>query len=431
MKDRARLGVLASMFGSALASQVVLSGANFLVGILLIRGTSDAEYGYYVLMLGAIILAVSLQNSFIAPAMINRMTQLGRAARGDLTGGLYREQRRVIGAAAGIAFLVTLLLWSEDLLRTQVALLVPAAIIAMVAALGREYFRMVQHAYRRAFVVLRADLVYAALLVLGILLATITPQPAVFAALSVAVAALLTSLLLARGLRRMEAWNVRGSPGILRQIAPLAAWSTAGAAIHWTVTQGYAVLAAITLDIGAVAAIAATRMLAMPVILLSAGIGSLMLPLTARWLLENATPVVLQRLVWIAIGISVVSACYFAVLWLTRDWVFAVVLNKTFAHSDQLLMLWAATFMVMGANQQLLWLLIARSRFQALTALALLSAILATICSYVGMRHIGVTGAPLGVLVGELVNAIGILFLCTRETARDSHTRALPGAVIP
>lgn len=425
MKDLAQTGVVVRMFGSALASQMVLSGANFLVGILLIRRTTDEEYGYYVLMMGAIILAVSLQNSFIAPAMINRMERLGRVERGDLTGGLYREQRLVIGAAVGIAFVITFLLWSGGWLSPQIAVLVPAVIVAMAAALGREYFRMVQHAYRRAFVVFRVDLVYVMLLLLGILLATMTPLPAVFAAMAVAVAALLASVLLARGLRRMEAWNSQGSPGILRQIAPLAAWSTAGAAIHWTVTQGYAVLAAVTLDVGAVAAIAATRMLAMPVALLSAGIGSLMLPLTARWLLESGAPRVLQRLLWLALGLAAVSACYFGVLWTLRDWVFEVILNKAFAQSDLLLVLWAATFVVMAANQQLLWLLIARARFHALTALALLSAVLALSCSYVSMLHIGGAGAPLGILVGELVNAVGIAFLCLREAAADRR-RPMP-----
>lgn len=431
MIDKAQRGIVVRMFGSALASQAVLSGASFLVGLLLLRRTSDLEYGYYVLMTGAIILAVSLQNAFIAPAMISRMTQLGRLECGDLTGGLYREQRRVILGIAGVALAITLVLWIENVFDTRLALLVLAAIAAMVMALRREYFRMVLHAYRHAFDVFRGDLIYILLLVLGIVLATSTAIPAISAALAVTFAAGVAGVLLSQVLRRNEAWNAEGEPGILRQIAPIGAWSTAGAAIHWTFSQGYAVLAAATLDVGAVAAIAATRMLAMPVSLLSAGIGPLMLPLAARWLHDSGVSLVLRRLLWLALALAAVSACYFAVLWIMRDWVFEVVLNKQFEQRDLLLMLWAACFIVMAFNQQLLWLLIARTRFPALTMLTLVSATLAMSCSYLAMRRLGGAGAPLGILVGELVYTVGIAFLCLRETAADGRERGPAVAAMP
>lgn len=423
--------VLLRMFGSAVASQVVLSMASFLAGILLIRRTTEVQYGYYVLIISAVILAVSLQHSFIAPAMVHRLTRLGRTERAELTGGLYREQRRVIVLLAGIAEALTGLLWLRGLLGTELALLVSVSVVAMAAALNREYFRMVLHAHRRASDVFRGDLVYALLLILGILLATATPRPAVFAAAAVVGGAAVAAAVLARSLHRLEPWDSQGAPGILRRIAPLAAWSTAGAAIHWLVSQGYAALAAATLDISAVAAIAATRMLAMPVTVLSLGIGSLMLPVTAQWLIEWDISMVLKRLSWLALALASVAACYFGVLWLLRDWVFETILNTTFVQSDLLLVLWAVTFVLMAGNQQLLWLLIARARFRALTALAAVSAAVALSCSYVSMLHIDGAGAPLGILVGELINTVGIAFLCLREATLGGRARSPVAAAIP
>jgi O-antigen/teichoic acid export membrane protein len=423
-------GAVARMFGSALAGQAILSAASFVVGLLLIRRSSDLQYGYYVLVMGAIILAVSLQNAFIAPAMINRMTRMDREQRGALTGGLYREQRHVVIAMVGIALAITLLFWIRHLFVAEIALLVLACIVAMAMALRREYFRMVLLAYRRAHDVLLGDVLYAVLLVIGIVLATSTPIPAVAAMLTLACAALIAGWLLSRLLRRREAWDSAGAPGILRQIAPVAAWSTAGAAIHWSFSQGYAVLAAATLDISAVAAIAATRMLAMPVTLLSTGIGSLMLPLTARWLYERGASPVLRRLLWIALAIGVVSVGYFGVLWLLRDWIFDVLLKKQFEQRDLLLLLWSASFVLTAVHQQLLWLLIARARFRTLTVLALLSAALALSCSYFGMLRFGGVGAPLGILVGELVNTVGIALLCLRELARPDDAALAAEAVL-
>ena len=417
MTAAARRGVFVRMFSSALASQALLSGASFIVGLLLIRRTSDLQYGYYILVSGAIILAVSLQTAFIAPAMVHRMTRLGRSERGDLTGGLYREQRLVIAGAAGVALAITLALWIAHLLDAQTVLLVLAAIATTTTALRREYFRMVLLAYRRAHEVLRGDFIYSGLLALGVLIATFTPSPAAWAVFATGLAALIAGMLLSQTLRRVEAWNARGAPGILREIAPLGTWSTAGAAIHWSFSQGYTYLVAATLDVSAVAAIAAVRLLAMPVNLLSTGIGSLMLPLAARWLHESGAPLVLRRLFWFALGIAAVSLCYFATLWILRDWVFDVVLKKHFAQRDLLLLLWSAGFVLMAVNQQLLWLLVVRERFRALTFLGLVSAAAALACSYWGMLRFGGAGATLGILIGEFIRTVGIVVLCLRETA--------------
>ncbi|MCK7593080.1 lipopolysaccharide biosynthesis protein [Pseudomarimonas salicorniae] len=405
------------IFSSALASQAVLSATGFLVGLLLIRYTSDLQYGYYMLVLGGIIFAVSLQNAFLGPALVNRMARLDPAGCGDLAGGVYREQRLlVVGIAVAVA-LIAATLWAAHLISSATALLVLIATVSTVAALRREYFRLVQLAYRRAHAVLRADVLYAFLLGSGVLIATRTTVPAAAAALALAFAALVAGRILERNLRKHEAWNPAGEPGILRAIAPLGAWSTAGAAIHWSFNQGYVFLVAGTLDVSAVAAIAATRMLAMPVNLLSVGIGSLMLPVSLRWLMSRGAAALLQRLCWLALAMAVIAMGYFSVLWIFRDWLFETVLRKQFEQRDLLLKLWSASFIVMAAHQQLLFLLVLRERFRWLTALALCSALIAIGVSYWGMQHLGGAGAPLGILVGEGISGIGIAILCLRETA--------------
>ncbi|HUG73482.1 MAG TPA: polysaccharide biosynthesis C-terminal domain-containing protein, partial [Steroidobacteraceae bacterium] len=242
-----------------------------------------------------------------------------------------------------------------------------------------------------------------------------SPQPAATAVLASGLAALVASALLSRMLLRSEAWDARGAQGILREIAPLATWSTGGAAIHWTFSQGYTYLVAAMLDVRTVAAIAATRLLAMPVNLLSSGIGSLLLPLASRWLVERGAPLVLRRLVWLALGIAATAICYFTVVWLLRDWVFDVMLKKNFAQRDLLLMMWSAAFVLMVVHQQLLYLLIARERFRLLTPLALISAVVALVCSLWGMQHYGGAGAVMGIVLGELTNTIGVVILCLRE----------------
>src|SRR5688572_2373556 len=89
VSDRRRQLAFARMLGSAVTSQALLSAASFAVGLLLIRHVSDLQYGYFILASGAVLLMTALQNSFVNPPLVNRITPLDGPARGDLVGGLY------------------------------------------------------------------------------------------------------------------------------------------------------------------------------------------------------------------------------------------------------------------------------------------------------------------------------------------------------
>ena len=426
MNDRHRKHfAFARLLSGAVVSQTLISAASFAVGLILIRHTTDLQYGYFILASGAIVLLVSLQNAFFNPALVSRMTRFDRSERGDLVGGLYREQRRILSVLAGIAAVISGILWYVGVLNAQTGPLVLATLVAALAILNREYFRMVLLAHRRPHDVLRTDTVYVAVMVTGVMLATLTPLPAVSALLVLGAAGLTSALFLSKMLHRHEPWNVQGAPNILREIAPLAAWSTAGAAIHWSFSQGYAYLVAGTLDVTAVAAIAATRLLVMPVNLLSSGIGTLMLPLASGWLHEHGASVVWRRLMLFALGLATVALCYLIMLWVLRDWIFDIVLNKQFPQRDELLMLWSVAFLVMVARDQLIYLLVVRGRFRFLTSLALTSAVTSLTVSYWGMLHYGTAGALLGVLAGEITNVVGIVVLSLRETS-SLPTQAQP-----
>lgn len=420
MSGLRRHGVFVRMFSSAVMSQTVLSAASFLIGLLLIRQTSDTQYGLYVLVANAVLLVTSLQSAFFGPAMVIRMTPLDRAGRGDVVGGLYREQRRLLRPIAWTCVVLIAIMRATDLVSGEVALLLLAGLAACIAVLKREYFRTALFAHRRAHDVLRGDMTYVVLLVAGAAIAALTPIPATAAAATMALAALVAAGLLSRTLKRNEAWNEAGFPGILQEIASNAGWATAGAAIHWLFSQGYSYVVAATLDVTAVAAIASTRLLLMPINLLSTGVSSLMLPVTSGWLNDNAARTVFGRLLAVAFGLMVAASFYLGVMWLCRDWIFTTVLRKQFEHRDELLLLWSAVSLVMVLRDQLRYLPLARARFRELTGLAALSATLSLGITWLGMVRFGVPGALFGVLTGELVSVCGTIFLSLREiTVRD------------
>lgn len=411
IERRQRHLAFARLFSSAVVSQALLSAASFAVGLILIRRTSDLQYGHYILAASAIALLVSLQNAFCGPVLAARLGRLDLAGRARLVGALLRERQAVV-VAAGLLVVAAALAWSATGARDgRATALLLAGVVASLAILHRECLRLVLFAHRRPQDVLRTDLLYVALMVAGVFAATWTAEAAVFAVAALGLSALASSGLLSRALRRHEPWARTAAPGLLRSVAPLAGWSTAGAAMHWTFSQGYVYLVAATLDVTAVAAIAATRLLLMPVNLLSTGIGSLMLPLATGWLDRHGPALLRRRMALFAAGMAAATALYFAVLWLERDWVFAVLLRKQFAQRDSLLLLWGALFLVMVVRDQFAYVIAAQQRFRALTQLTMASAGLSLLASYAGMRQFGAPGALGGMLVGELISLAGILLL--------------------
>ncbi|MEP6547785.1 MAG: capsular biosynthesis protein [Gammaproteobacteria bacterium] len=413
-------GLFVRMLSSAVIIQALLSAGSLGVGLILIRNATNAQYGYYVLVINALLLVTSLQSNFISVPMVHRMTRFDRLGRGDLIGGLLREQRQLVPMVGGAAFFVTLLLCVTGVLTLYTTLLVLAAIAAAFAALYREFFRMVLLAYRQPREVLPVDFLYVLMLVCGALLATLTRAPAVITVLVMCVAAATAGILLATRLWRHERWNIRGAPGILLQMVPVGGWTVAGTAIHWTFSQGYNYLIVGTLDVNAVAAAAATRIFMMPVNMLSTGISSLMMPTASGWLLKHGTRTVFKRLALLAAGLAVLSLCYLGGVWICRDWLFTNILHKQFEQRDLLLKLWSVVFILMIFRDQLLYLLLARTRYRMLTGLTFCSAVLSLAVSYACLTRIGVAGALVGIMAGEILSVIGLVVMGFIEIHRDA-----------
>jgi O-antigen/teichoic acid export membrane protein len=408
---RASRLAFARLFSSAVVSQALLSAASFAIGLLLIRRSSDLQYGHYILATSAIALLVSLQNAFCGPALASQLSRLELPERRLLVGALLREWPALLGVAGLLLAAGSLGLRAGGLLPWPDVLLLVTSIAAALVILHRECLRLLLFSYQRPQDVLRTDLLFATLTVAGVFAATGATQAAPWAMVTLALAALLTIVWLTRALRRHEDWNHAPAPGRLRALVPLARWSIAGAAMHWTFSQGYVYLVAATLDVAAVAAIAATRLLLMPVNLLSTGIGSLMLPLATGWLDRHGATFLFRRLALFAAAMAALTLAWFGLLWLERDWIFGSLLRKQFAQRDSLLLLWGLLFLVMVVRDQLAYLMAAQGRFRGLTLLTLLGAIASLSASYAGMRQFGAPGALGGMLAGELITLAGILVL--------------------
>lgn len=411
-------GSLVHLLSSTIVSQALLSGSSFAVGLLLIRQQNDAQYGYYVLITVALLLLASLQNAYFGPDLAIRLHRERRDVGRDLTGGVYRVQRVIVAWASGLAALFTAVLWLTGVLDGQSTGLILAAIAAAAAVVFREYFRLVLMIYQQPLRVLVCDVVHVTIFVGGAFISTLTAAPALGTVIALALAATTSGIMLAVTLWRHEPWNIDGAPTVLRDFFPVGMWSMSGSAIHWGFSQGYTYIVAAMLDVQTLAAIAATRLLLMPVNLLSSGIMQTMVPTASRWLNEHGVRQVYRRLMLFCAGFALILVCYLSATWILRDWIFTHVLKKQFADRDALLALWGAIFLCTTIRDQTATLLIVRGRQRQMSTVTLVCAVTALTTSFLAIRVIGATGALAGLLLGELISFVGICFLAYQELGR-------------
>ncbi len=410
--------------GTGLIIQALLSGTNFAVGLILIRRTSDLQYSYYILATNALLLVTALQTSFIQPYIVRNLAIMDGPARHDLVGALVRTNRLWVPAICAITLMVTAGLWALHALDTETALLLAACLLAGAMALSREFFRVTLFAYRHPSSVLRADLAFAAVLISGAFLATFSDSSALIAVIGVAGAQFMGLLILRGALWRHESWNRHITDSVMGKIAATGAWAILGSGIHWLLIQGYSYLVAGVLDVKDIAAIAATRLTLMPVFVLSGGVSMLLFPITTRWVHEVGSRRATRRLLALVAGLGAAALLYMAAMWLLRDWIFAVILKKSFAHRDPLLLLWSAVFLVTLCRDQLATLLAANARFRDMTLTTGFSAVIWLFSSYLAMVRYGPPGAVFGILLGESVNMAGILVMIVRETRQHEAVPA-------
>jgi O-antigen/teichoic acid export membrane protein len=416
MKSVLRGALALRTLGTGLIIQALLSGANFAVGLILIRRTSDLQYSYYILATNALLLLTALQTSFIQPYIVRSIATMDGPDRQDLVGALIRTNRRWVPVVSVNAIAVTAGLWATHILGTDIALLLEACLLAGALALSREFLRVTLFAYRRPSAVLQADLSFATVLVAGAFAATLTASPAMLAVASIACAQFTGLLILRRALWRHEPWNVHTTETVMGKIAAAGAWAILGSGIHWLLIQGYSYLVAGVLDVKDIAAIAATRLTLMPVFVLSGGVSMLLFPMTTRWVHDLGSRRATRRLMALVAALGAAALLYMAMMWVFRDWIFGVILKKSFPQRDVLLLLWSAVFLVTLCRDQLATLPAAHARFRDMTLMTGFSAIMWLLSSYLAMLKFGPPGAVLGILVGEVINMAGILFMIFRET---------------
>src|SRR3984957_11804306 len=153
----ARLAHMLGFFGAGVADQVLLSGANFIAGFLMVRYTDDADYGQFVLAQSALLLLVSAQGAWLSGPLSTIVPHKPPETKRVMIGAVRASQARFVRWVALSLLAIVATLYGAGLLSVSLALVIGTTILAGWATLQREYLRSVLLIYSRPHWMLRAD----------------------------------------------------------------------------------------------------------------------------------------------------------------------------------------------------------------------------------------------------------------------------------
>lgn len=399
-------------FSIAIFDQVVLSVTNFLIGFSLIRYASDHDYALYVLVQSTLILMISVHNSYLTGPLAILATKIPTEERWQAIGSVKRVQRRVLRTGAIPLMLVPLLGYVLGLMDGLLAWVVAAGILAVWAALRREYLRSVLLMYFRPQALLGADTAYAVTLLAGVAVAiSIGTNVVVGATFALAVAGWVGAAQAHRALGKDQVWDEGRKVSIWPQIHALGVWSLTGSVIWWVLGQSYSYFLATRLNLTAVADVNATRLLLMPAVILTTGVGSLLSPTAPGWYAQIGLHRLVRRLLKFMLVVSLLQFAYFLSIWIGRHWLVVDILHKNIHDLDRLLMLWGCVIVIGLCRDILQCALVAMGRLKSLAWQVGVSTAIAVVLMWYGLGWWGAPGVLIGMIVGELINLAGIIFL--------------------
>ncbi len=412
-------GRLLQLFSTTILDQVVLSAANFFVGFMLIRRTSDVDYGLFVLVQSAIQLVVSAQNAWISGPLAVLAPKRPEDVRRVMIGAIGASQRRIVRFSVIVTMCVPVAGYWLGYYQGLVAAAATLGVFACGAALQREYLRNVLLIYSRANSLLIADLFYVGALAAGAVMAAYGPPPAVLWAIGgLVLAAWLCCISAHRSLVDNPGFVAGHAAPFWREMRPLGIWSLVGAIIYWSFGQSYSYMLASRIDLKAVADVNAARLLLMPTFVISMGIKSLLFPSAASWLAESGLAKLTKRLLLFAAGVVALDLVYFAVVWTFRDWLTGDFFHKTIADRDMLLILWGCVALLSVVRDILLCALLALEHFKPMAWLTALSAIVSLSLMWYGLAIWGPRAALIGQISGEIVSLIGVTYFLASQLTK-------------
>lgn len=404
-----------SQLNWVLLDQALVSGSNFLVGLLLVRYLGLEQYGQYVLLWMGVQFAMSIQNALILSPMLSIAPKMHINDRRAYYSATFAWQLALATGLTGLAVMIALLPsgFRPDWLNAEVMLpLLGCGLIIQLQDFIRRYL-FSSNASRRAFFI---DLfAYGAQLPLIALV--LSSEPSLAGALTVIFVTMLVSAAL--GCRWLEV--VIPSRSVLRDTLARhwrsSKWLLGDAVLHWVSGNYFLVVAGALLGPAMVGAIRAAQNLLGLTHILFQGLENL-IPAEASRRLHRSGPVALTRYIGKTTLILLVVTGTIAMIAAT---VAQPLLNLAYGNVDPAsvtALLWYVPFYILVAIALPLRAgLRSLERTRSLFVAQLLCALFSVFTAHYLITRYGLHGVMGGMLAGLLLTSV-ILAIALGKNAK-------------
>jgi len=387
----------------SLIDQAMLSGTNFIIGLLFIRLASKSDYGLYAQFFGVLMLSQALQNALSNAPLISLGPKLRRRRQRSLATHLLWFQSLVSASVAIVAIAVVSVLSGIMSMQELTPLVGFAFGAALVGQWLREYARNYHFCIYRPGLALTTDSVYSVLVIGGLTIAGWSGQFSTGGVLLILGSAGIVSGLVG---------IVLGGPGplghhgrarpALSRAWNVSRWTLPSVFLSWVSNNTFAFVVAAIVGLAASADISAARLLLMPAGLCQTAWTKVFAPRMSLWWGNGERAKMRLAATYSGFALLGLIISYTVVLLIAFPLLERHVLGERYGTAAALIPLWALFFCVNAVRGIGTSVLVGGERFQDLFTYGIAGAAVSILGSILGTLLFGTGGAVIGLILGEL-----------------------------
>jgi O-antigen/teichoic acid export membrane protein len=416
-------GTMARKGYLSVVDQAVVSGSNFLTGVLLGRFIAPAEFGVFVIAWTTMMIALSLQNALVCTPMSVIGVQKSVTESTWYWGSLFMVQVLLSVGICLFILIVGLILGNASFIshsHESLSPLISATIVCCFLSQFQEFFRRLLIVKLELWETLLNDAVTNILRIGGLLLLFSAGKLDVFNSLVVvSVSFVIGACLGYLRLRKDILFSLARLHQDFKENWGFGKWVMAEMLPNTLSIQGYIYITAFFIGAQSTAALGASQNILNATNILILSFSNIMTPVASKRFIEGGNQSLTKLMMKVGILAAVPIMGFYLLAMVFAEKILVLVYKQNYAGYGSLFVICSIYYIFSFFNRFLQIMLYAKKKpnigFLAKTA----SLIVMVILAYPLLKYYGVYGAAAGTVISQIVILAGFLFYLTRNIRHE------------
>lgn len=401
-------------FGISSFDEAIRSVTRFLTAYFLIKTVAKVDYGYYSLAIPVTLLITSIQNAIINTPLMVLYAGKSKDTQAEYISSLIIAQVFFILVIFLLTILVAAALLLLQILTTDELLMFTSVAVAVVGLLSREILRGIYFTQELPQSVIKIDIAYLLFLcVLVVIVYHIFFVNVAVIFILIGISALSASII--QNISFIKRFDFSSVKMYLKENWILGKWAFGGVIITHIQSYSYIYLLGLLISAEAIADVSAARLLVMPFVFLADGWGKIAVPRGSRLREEKKINVLYKEQILISIIFSMLIVVYTALMIsIPENWK-NTILSDNYTNSYGYVIYFGIGLSIRFFSSNAMFGLHVLKNFSSITKVNFVTMIVVISSSYILINLIGVEGALLASILGQLLLATGLWINFTKS----------------